>query len=99
MAWVYLTLAGLCEVVYAAMLKPTQGFTKPLPIAIFLISVLASFALLALAARQIPIGTAYAVWSGIGVAGAARSAFFFIMSQPPRFACSSWRRCSARSSA
>lgn len=71
MAWVYLMLAGLCEVVFAATLKATQGLTKPLPTAIFLISILASFALLALATREIPIGTAYAVWSGIGVAGAA----------------------------
>ncbi|HVQ11499.1 MAG TPA: multidrug efflux SMR transporter [Methyloceanibacter sp.] len=71
MAWTYLILAGLCEVVYAALLKPTQGFTQPLPTAIFLVAVVSSFVLLALAAREIPIGTAYAVWSAIGIAGAA----------------------------
>jgi quaternary ammonium compound-resistance protein SugE len=71
MAWLYLTLAGLCEVVYAAMLKPTQGFTKPPPTAIFLVSVVVSFVLLAFAAREIPIGTSYTVWSAIGIAGGA----------------------------
>ena len=71
MAWTYLILAGLCEVVYAALLKPTQSSTQPLPTAIFLVAVVSSFVLLALAAREIPIGTAYAVWSAIGIAGAA----------------------------
>jgi quaternary ammonium compound-resistance protein SugE len=71
MAWVYLVLAGLCEVVFAATLKPAQGFTKPLPTLIFLVSIVASFVLLARATREVPIGIAYAVWSGIGVAGAA----------------------------
>jgi quaternary ammonium compound-resistance protein SugE len=71
MAWVYLLLAGLCEVAFAATLKPTQGLTKPLPTAIFLISIAASFAFLALATREIPVGTAYAVWCGIGILGAA----------------------------
>ena len=71
MAWLYLVLAGLCEVVFAATLKPMQGFTNPLPTLIFLISIAASFLLLGLATREIPIGTAYAIWSGIGVAGAA----------------------------
>ena len=68
MAWTYLILAGLCEVVYAGLLKQTQGFTQP---ALFLVAVVSSFVLLALAAREIPIGTAYAVWSAIGIAGAA----------------------------
>ena len=71
MAWVYLILAGLCEVVFAATLKPAQGFTEPVPTAVFLVSIVASFVFLALAAREKPIGTAHAVWSGIGAAGAA----------------------------
>jgi quaternary ammonium compound-resistance protein SugE len=71
MAWVYLILAGLCEVVFAATLKPAQGFTEPVPTAVFLVSIVASFVFLALAAREEPIGTAHAVWSGIGAAGAA----------------------------
>ena len=71
MAWTHLILAGLCEVVYAGLLKQTQGFTQPLPTALFLVAVVSSFVLLALAAREIPIGTAYAVWSAIGIAGVA----------------------------
>ena len=72
MAWTYLILAGLCEVVYAGLLKQTQGFTQPLPTVLFVVAVVSSFVLLApLAAREIPIGTAYAVWSAIGIAGAA----------------------------
>ena len=66
MAWIYLILAGLCEVVFAAALKQAQGFTEPVPTAVFLVSVVSSFVFLALAAREDPIGTAYAVWSGIG---------------------------------
>jgi len=70
MAWTYLILAGLCEVVYAGLLRQTQGFTQPLPTVLFVVAVVSSFVLLALAAREIPIGTAYAVWSAIGIAGA-----------------------------
>jgi quaternary ammonium compound-resistance protein SugE len=71
MAWIYLLLAGLFEIGFAATLKPTDGFTQLWPTIIFLICTFASFLLLALAAREIPISTAYLVWSGIGVAGAA----------------------------
>ena len=83
MAWTYLILAGLCEVVYAALLKPTQGFTQPLPTAVFVVAVVSSFVLLALAAREIPIGTAYAVWSASASPARQRSAFSSIMSLPP----------------
>jgi quaternary ammonium compound-resistance protein SugE len=68
MAWIYLILAGLFEVGFAATLKLTQGFTKPLPTALFLACAVASFVLLARAARDLPIGTAYLVWTGIGTA-------------------------------
>ena len=51
MAWTYLILAGLCEVVYAGLLKQTQGFTQPLPTVLFVVAVVSSFVLLALAAR------------------------------------------------
>ena len=54
MAWTYLILAGLCEVVYAALLKKTQGFTQSLPTDLFLVAVVSIFVLLALAAREIP---------------------------------------------
>jgi quaternary ammonium compound-resistance protein SugE len=71
MAWIYLILAGLFEVGFAATLKLTQGFTKPLPTALFLACAVASFVLLARAARDLPMGTAYLVWTGIGAAGTA----------------------------
>jgi quaternary ammonium compound-resistance protein SugE len=71
MAWIYLILAGLFEVGFAATLKLTQGFTKPLPTALFLACAVVSFVLLARAARDLPIGTAYLIWTGIGAAGTA----------------------------
>ena len=83
-------LAGLCEVVYAALLKKTQGFTQSLPTALFLVAVVSIFVLLALAAREIPIGTAYAVYPPSVSPARQRSALFSIMSPPPRSVCSSW---------
>jgi len=56
---------------YASVLKPTQGFTKLWPTLLFLFCIVMSFLMLARAAREIPIGTAYAVWAGIGTAGTA----------------------------
>ncbi|MFC4427929.1 DMT family transporter [Deinococcus navajonensis] len=71
MAWTLLVLAGLLEVGWAIGLKYTQGFTKPLPTLLTVLSMVASMGLLGLAARTLPIGTAYAVWVGIGAVGAA----------------------------
>ena len=71
MAWFYLLLAGLFEVGFASTLKLTQGFTKLLPTFIFVACAVASFLLLSRAVRDVPIGTAYAVWTGIGAAGTA----------------------------
>lgn len=71
MAWTYLVLAGLLEVGWAIGLKYTQGFTRPLPTALTLLSMAASVGLLGLAAKTLPIGTAYGVWVGIGAVGAA----------------------------
>ena len=71
MHWWLLLLAGLLEVGWAIGLKYTDGFTKPLPSVLTGAAIVASMVLLSLAARAIPIGTAYAVWTGIGVAGAA----------------------------
>lgn len=74
MAWVYLVIAGLLEVVWALGLKLSGGFDvakKPLASGATLAALIASFVLLALATRTLPIGTAYAVWVGIGAAGAA----------------------------
>jgi len=69
-AWVLLFLAGLLEVAWAVGLKYTDGFTRPLPTAATLVAMIASVILLALAVRTLPLGTAYAVWTGIGTAGA-----------------------------
>jgi quaternary ammonium compound-resistance protein SugE len=71
MHWWLLLLAGLLEIGWAIGLKYTDGFTKPLPSVLTGAAIVASMVLLSMAARAIPIGTAYAVWTGIGVAGAA----------------------------
>jgi quaternary ammonium compound-resistance protein SugE len=70
MAWIHLLLAGLFEIGWAVGLKYSDGFSRWWPSVGTLASMAASVALLALAARQLPIGTAYAVWTGIGAAGA-----------------------------
>lgn len=70
MAWFLLLLAGLLEVVWAFALKASEGFTRPVPSAVTIVGAGASFWLLALAMRDLPLGTAYAVWTGIGALGA-----------------------------
>ena len=71
MAWVYLAVAGLFEIVWAIALKYADGFTKLWPSAIAVIGMIASVILLELSLRDLPVGTAYAVWTGIGTVGAA----------------------------
>ncbi|MFC3832568.1 MULTISPECIES: quaternary ammonium compound efflux SMR transporter SugE [Deinococcus] len=71
MAWILLVLAGLLEVGWAIGLKYTEGFTRPLPSLLTVLSMIGSMALLGLAVRTLPIGTAYGVWVGIGAVGAA----------------------------
>jgi quaternary ammonium compound-resistance protein SugE len=71
MAWVVLLVAGLLEIGWAVGLKYTDGFTRPLPSVLTGAAIVASMLLLSIAARTLPIGTAYAVWVGIGAAGAA----------------------------
>lgn len=71
MAWFYLFIAGLCEILWAIKLKETQGFTRPVPSIITIVAMLVSFWLLSLAMRDLPMGTSYAVWTGIGVIGTA----------------------------
>jgi quaternary ammonium compound-resistance protein SugE len=71
MPWLWLTLAGLLEVVWAVGLKYTEGFTRLVPSAVTLAAMLGSVYFLALAVRTIPIGTGYAVWTGIGAVGVA----------------------------
>ncbi len=69
MAWIYLFIAGLFEVVWAIGLKYSQGFTKLIPSVVTIVGMIFSFYLLALATKTLPIGTAYAVWTGIGALG------------------------------
>ncbi len=71
MSWVYLFIAGLLEIVWAIGLKYTEGFTKLVPSAITILAMAASIWFLALALRTIPIGTGYAIWTGIGATGTA----------------------------
>ena len=71
MGWIYLFFAGLCEVVWALGLKQTDGFTKLWPSVITVAFMIISFQLLAMALKTLPVGTAYAVWTGIGAAGVA----------------------------
>jgi len=71
MAWLFLIVAGVLEVVWSIGLKYTHGFTRPVPSVITGAAIVASMLLLAIAARTLPIGTAYAVWVGIGAVGAA----------------------------
>lgn len=71
MAWVLLLLAGLLEVGWAAGLKYTEGFTRLVPSVLTVVSMIASLGLLGLALRDLPLGTAYAVWTGVGTVGTA----------------------------
>lgn len=71
MAWLVLVLAGVLEIGWAVGLKQTEGFTRPLPTLLTVLAMIASLALLGLAVRTLPLGTAYAVWTGIGTIGTA----------------------------
>ena len=71
MAWVYLVIAGIFEVCWALALKASHGFSRPLPTVIFALTISGSMVLLAMAMRQLPAGSAYAVWTGIGAVGTA----------------------------
>jgi quaternary ammonium compound-resistance protein SugE len=71
MAWVLLLVAGLFEIAWAIGLKYTQGFTRLVPTLLTLASMVASVGLLGLALKELPVGTAYAVWTGVGAVGTA----------------------------
>lgn len=76
MAWYYLLVAGLFEVVWAVGLKYTEGFSRLWPSAGTVLAMIASFYCLAAALKTIPVGTGYAVWTGIGAAGTALFGIF-----------------------
>jgi len=71
MAWIILVVAGLFEVGWAVGLKYTEGFTRPLPTLLTVAAMAVSLGLLGLALRTLPLGTAYAVWTGVGTVGTA----------------------------
>jgi len=71
MAWFYLVIAGLFEIGWAIGLKYTDGFTRIMPTALTVGAMVISVALLGIALRDLPVGTAYAVWTGIGTVGTA----------------------------
>ena len=70
MAWILLTLAGALEVVWAYFMKQSHGFTKPGPSIITIVTMIASFVLLSISMKSLPLGTAYTIWTGIGSVGA-----------------------------
>ena len=70
MAWLMLLVAGVLEVVWAFWMKQSEGFTRVIPTAITLVTMIGSFALLSLSMRTLPLGTAYIIWTGIGAVGA-----------------------------
>ncbi len=78
MAWTLLIIAGLLEVIWAIGLKQSDGFTRLLPSVITITTMAVSFALLAAAMRSLPVGTAYAVWTGIGALGTAVIGMVFL---------------------
>ena len=69
MAWIVLVVAGVFEVVWAIGLKYTDGFTRPLPSVVTFVAMIASVVLLGWSMKTLPVGTAYAVWTGIGAVG------------------------------
>ena len=78
MAWFLVVVAGLFETGFALSLKASIGFTRLLPSVLFVVCAAASFSLLATALRDLPVGPAYAVWTGIGAAGTAVAGMVFL---------------------
>ena len=89
MAWINLTIAGVLEVAWAISLKYTEGFSKLWPSLSTVIGMIASFYFLAQALKEIPVGTGYAIWTGIGAAGTATLGIvlFDEPAAPARLAC------------
>lgn len=70
MAWIYLIIAGLLEVVWATAMKYSEGFTKLWPSVLTIGAMILSFGLLSMSMKELPLGTAYGIWTGIGAVGA-----------------------------
>ena len=78
MAWVFLVFAGLLEVVWAFAMKQSEGFTRVTPTLVMIAALAGSMGLLALAMRQLPLGSAYMIWTGIGAVGAFAAGVLFL---------------------
>jgi quaternary ammonium compound-resistance protein SugE len=78
MAWVYLVAAGILEILWAYTMKQSQGFTRLIPTAITIGTMIGSFGLLSISMRTLPLGTAYTIWTGIGAVGAFLIGIIFL---------------------
>ena len=78
MAWIYLGMAGILEVIWAYFMKKSEGFSLLTPSAITIVTMIGSFILLSIAMRSLPLGTAYAIWTGIGAVGAFLVGIFIL---------------------
>ena len=78
MPWIFLLFAGVLEIGWAVAMKQSAGFTRLWPTAVMGVSMIGSFALLALAMRTLPLGTAYVIWTGIGAVGAFLVGIMFL---------------------
>ncbi len=78
MGWIFLLIAGLFEVVWAYAMKQSQGFTRLAPSLVTITAMIVSVGFLSLSMRSLPLGTAYAVWTGIGAIGAFAAGYFFL---------------------
>ena len=81
MAWIYLTIAGVLEIVWAFSMKQSEGFSKLGPSLVTLVAMIASFALLSMSMKSLPLGTAYTIWTGIGAVGAFLAGIFVLGEQ------------------
>lgn len=84
MAWIFLIIAGICEIGAVASLKLAEGFKRLVPSICFVLVGLSSFYFLSLALKEIPMGTAYAVWTGIGSAGSVALGMIFFKESKDR---------------
>lgn len=78
MPWIIVVITGLFEIAWAAAIKPSHGFTRLGPSVVTVVAILASFGLLSMAMRALPLGTAYAVWTGIDAVGAFAAGILFL---------------------
>ncbi len=86
MSWIFLVIAGIFEICFAISLKYSESFSKPIPSVLFIVFTILSYIFLNKAIETIPLGTAYAIWTGIGAVGIALIGIFFL-NEPAGF----WR--------